>query len=113
MKIAEKILTDTTFTDDCAMMAYAENNMKANKFGEVCQFFGLQISISKTDILYQTSPVSEASSRLHKKIDGTECKIDYGFKYQGSIISSYRTMNRLKPESPKQGRLWGDIIHTS
>ena len=72
MKTTEKCLTEASLAEDCTLMAHTKNYLQAisDKFAEPCQFFGLQIRLSKMKVLYQTSSASEAL-RPHIKMDDT------------------------------------------
>jgi len=59
-KTLERLIIEALFADDCALMAHEENHLQktVNNFSEPSRMFGLQISVSKTEALFQPAPKS-------------------------------------------------------
>ncbi|KAL8589992.1 hypothetical protein ACOMHN_007017 [Nucella lapillus] len=58
-KTIEKLILEALFADDCALMAHTESTLQLifNKFAEESRLFGLTISLGKTEVLFQSSPL--------------------------------------------------------
>lgn len=85
----ERLITEALFADDCALMAHQENHLQTivDRFSIATKLFGLTISLSKTEVLYQPAPGS-AVDQPCITIDGTQLLNVTTFKYLGSAISS-------------------------
>ena len=64
-----------------------------NRFSDAAKNFGLNVSLKKTEVLYQPSP-REAYSPPHTSIDGTSLNAVEHFTYLGSVISSDATVSK-------------------
>ncbi|KAL8566739.1 hypothetical protein ACOMHN_050387 [Nucella lapillus] len=59
-KTIKKLILEALFADDCALMAHTESALQliVNKFAEASCLFGLTISLGKTEVLFQPSPLT-------------------------------------------------------
>ena len=110
-KTLKRLLLEALFADDCALMAHNEHHLQVivDKFSEATKKFGLTISLSKTEVLFQIAPVTSPQQPCIN-IDGTQLKNVESFKYLGSTISSDWTLDmetsaRIKKASHAFGRL--------
>ena len=57
-KTNQKLILETLFAEDCALMAHTESDLQhiVTKFAEAAQLFGLTIGLGKTEVLHQPSP---------------------------------------------------------
>ncbi|KAL6487614.1 hypothetical protein MHYP_G00042400 [Metynnis hypsauchen] len=94
-KTIERLILEALFADDCALMAHTEPAIQriVDKFTEASRLFGLTISLGKTEVLFQPSPLS-TGRRPSIFIEGTELKTVEQFKYLGSIISDDGALDR-------------------
>ena len=107
MKTTEELITELLSPDDCALLAHTEEALQHifNRFSDGAKNFSLNISLTKTGVLYQPPP-REAYSPPHIGIDGTNLNAVEHFTDLGSIISNDATVsknldNRLpKPAAP-------------
>ncbi|XP_076029240.1 uncharacterized protein LOC143018068 [Oratosquilla oratoria] len=88
-KTTEKLILETFFADDCALMTHKESDLQLiiDKFAEAARLFGLTISFGKTEVLFQPAPTS-TSQPPSIFIEGTQLKNAKEFKYLGSTISN-------------------------
>ena len=95
MKTTEKLITELLSPDDCALLAHTEEALQHifNRFSDGAKNFSLNISLTKTGVLYQPPP-REAYSPPHIGIDGTNLNAVEHFTYLGSIISNDATVSR-------------------
>ncbi|PFX12093.1 RNA-directed DNA polymerase from mobile element jockey [Stylophora pistillata] len=91
----EKLILEALFTDDCALMAHSESTLQltVDKFAEASRLFGLTISLGKTEVLLQPSPLA-TDHRPSISIEGTELRTVEEFKYLGSVISSDSSLDK-------------------
>ena len=80
-----------------------------NRFSDAAKNFGLNVSLKKTEVLYQPPP-REAYGPPHTSIDGTSLKAVEHFTYLGSVISNDATISKdldncLSKASRSFGRL--------
>ncbi|XP_076439429.1 uncharacterized protein LOC143278949 [Babylonia areolata] len=77
-RVFEALLREFLFADDCALAAHTHEDMQfiMDRFSTSCRCFGLTISLSKTESMYQQASSQNASaSPPHTiKIDDTEIK---------------------------------------
>ena len=111
MKTTKKLITELLSPDDCALLAHTEEALQHifNRFSDGAKNFSLNISLTKTGVLYQPPP-REAYSPPHIGIDGTNLNAVEHFTYLGSIISNDATVSRdldnhLSKASSSFGRL--------
>ena len=111
MKTTEELITELLSPDDCALLAHTEEALQHifNRFSDGAKNFSLNISLTKTGVLYQPPP-REAYSPPHIGIDGTNLNAVEHFTYLGSIISNDATVskdldNRLSKASSSFERL--------
>ena len=88
-KTIVKMILEALFADDCALMAHTESALQriVDKFAEASRLFGLTISLGKTEVLFQPSPLSTGNPPSIT-IEETELKTVDEFKYLGSVISN-------------------------
>ena len=110
-KTLKRLLLEALFADDCALMAHKEHHLQVivDKFSEATKKFGLTISLSKTEVLFQIAPATSPQQPCIN-IDGTQLKNVESFKYLWSTISSDGTLDmeisaRIKKASHAFGRL--------
>lgn len=115
-KTIERIILEALFADDCALMAHTEAALQliVDKFAEASRLFGLTISLGKTEVLYQPTPLS-TDSQPSISIEGTELKTVEDFKYLGSIISCDGSLDkeinaRICKASQALGRLKARVL---
>lgn len=95
-KTLEKLILEAFFADDFAIMADRGNDLQiiAEHFADAAKQLELQISLIKIEIL-----LSPASNRPQTKPEITMKKVQQkcmeGFKYLGSTISEYRTLEKV------------------
>ena len=94
-KTVEKTVLEALFADDCALMAHRESDLQiiVSKFAKASLLFGLTISLGKTEVLFQPTPVAVAH-RPTISNDGTQLKTVDDFKYLGSVISSDGSLDK-------------------
>ncbi|KAL8611913.1 hypothetical protein ACOMHN_061994 [Nucella lapillus] len=87
-KMIEKLILEALFDDDCALTAHTESALQliVNKFAEESRLFGLTISLGKTEVLFQPSPLIPGR-HPSISIEGTELTTVEEIKYLGSVIS--------------------------
>ena len=58
----KKVILKALFADDCTLMAHKESALQllVNKFADAARFFGLTLSLGKTEVLFQPAPLSAA-----------------------------------------------------
>ena len=57
-KTLEQLILDLLFVDDCALLAHTEEALQTvvNRFSKAAKAFGLTISLTKTEVLFQKPP---------------------------------------------------------
>ena len=83
------------FDDDCAIMAHKESDLQliAYKFAGASRLFGLTISLSKTELLFQPAPTSNTPPPCIF-IESTQLKSVDDFKYLSSSISNDGSLDK-------------------
>ncbi|KAL8569000.1 hypothetical protein ACOMHN_038524 [Nucella lapillus] len=116
-KTIEKLIPEALFADDCALTAHTESTLQliVNKFAETSCLLGLTISLGKTDVLFQPSPLIPGH-HPSISIEGTELKTVEEFKYLGSVISSDGSLDkeinaRICKASQALGRLRARVLN--
>ncbi|KAL8577922.1 hypothetical protein ACOMHN_011918 [Nucella lapillus] len=106
-KTIETLILEALFADDCALVAHTESALQliVNKFAEESRLFSLTISLSKTEELFQPSPLT-TGRHPSISIDGTELKTVEEFKYIGSVMAP--STKRSTPGSARQANPWAD-----
>ena len=110
-KTSELMVRELLFADDAALLAHSEAALQrvTSCFARSAKLFGLEVSLKKTEVLYQPAPCDEYHPpRIY--IDNETLKPVLQFKYLGSIISSDAQVdadidNRLSNASRAFGRL--------
>ena len=71
-KTVEKLITELHFADDCALLAHTETALRhlVNHLSDESKAFGLNISLKKSEELYQPPPM-ENYSPPHITNDGS------------------------------------------
>ena len=87
-KTSELLIRELLFADDAALIAHSEAALQrlTSCFADSAQLFGLQVSLKKTEVLYQPAP-RDVYHPPHIKILNETLKPVQQFKYLGSIIS--------------------------
>ncbi len=118
-KTLERLFTEALFAGDCAFMAHQENHLQTivDRFSTATKLFGLTISLSKTEVLYQPAP-GRAADQPCITIDGTQLSNVTTFKYLGSTISSDGSLDqeintRVQKASQALGRLCSKVLQHS
>ena len=118
-KTLERLILEALFADDCALMAHQENHLQTivDRFSTATKLFGLTISLSKTEVLFQPAPGSTFNQPCIT-IDGTQLANVSTFKYLGSTISSDGTLDqeinaRIQKASQALGRLRSKVLQHS
>ena len=96
-KTLKRLLLEALFADDCALIAHTEFDLQVivNRFAEACRLFGLTISLSKTEVLFQPAPGTVRPPPTPTiRIESTQLKVVDQFKYLGSIISSDGSLDK-------------------
>ncbi|KAL8611278.1 hypothetical protein ACOMHN_013709 [Nucella lapillus] len=116
-KTIEKLILEAVFANNCTLMAHTESTLQliVNKFAETSRLFDLTISLGKTEVLFQPSPLIPGR-HPSISIEGTELKTVEEFKYLGSVISSDGSLDkeintRICKASQALGRLWVRVLN--
>ncbi|KAI8516013.1 hypothetical protein Bbelb_068260 [Branchiostoma belcheri] len=113
-KVFEAILRELLFADDCALAAHSHGDIQhiMDRFATACGRFGLTISLSKTEAMFQPPPSLAATVPLPPPIviNNTEIKTVDKFCYLGSTITSSGSLDaevtqRIGKASVAFGRL--------
>ena len=111
-KTHEKLVKDLLFADDAALVAHSEQALQrlTTCFARSAQLFGLEVSIKKTEVLYQPAP-QEVSQPPNITIGDVALKTVQQFTYLGCTISSDAKVdkeldNRLGKANRAFGRLY-------
>ena len=110
-KVKETVIRDFLFADDCALNASTEEEMQheLDCFSSACDNFGLTISTTKTEVMYQTAP----GKPYHEPcitVKGHKLQAVDSFTYLGSTLSrefniDVEVNNRIAKASAAFGRL--------
>ena len=84
-----QVIRDLLFADDAAFVAHSESALQqiTTCFAEAARLFGLEVSLKKTEVLYQPAP-REAPRPLRIRIGESELRSVSQFTYLGCIITS-------------------------
>lgn len=117
-KVRIKCILELLFADDAAMVSHSLEELQAitTEFARVSSMFGLEISVTKTELLYQASGTHR---RLQPRIfiNDNPIKTSEKFKYLGSFISndnsidaeiSHRIQSATISYSKLQKRVWNN-----
>ena len=96
-KTLEQLFRDLLFADNAALVIHNENALQrlTSCFAEAAQLFGVEVSLKKTEVLYQPAP-REEYCLPHITIGETVLKTVYQFTYLG--VQSHQT--------PRSTRKW-------
>ena len=107
----EQLFRDLLFADDAALVTHTESFLQrlASCFAEAAQVFGLEVSLKKTQVLYQPEP-REEYCLPHITIGETVLKTVHRFTYLGCRITldtkiDRKVDNRLGKLNSTFGRL--------
>ena len=110
-KTLEQLFRDFLFADDAAHFAHTESALQhlISRFAEASQLFGLEVSLKKTEFLYQPAP-REKYCLPHITIGETVLKTVHQFTYLECTITSDTKIdkemdNRLTKSNSAFGRL--------
>ncbi|XP_056659429.1 uncharacterized protein LOC130455130 [Monodelphis domestica] len=110
-KTTERLILEALFADDCALIAHQENHLQTivNRFFTTTKLFGLTISLSRTEMLFQPAP-GRPTNQPCITIDGTQISNVNTFKYLGSTIANDGSLDheinaRIQKASQALGRL--------
>uniref|UniRef100_K7EZV3 Reverse transcriptase domain-containing protein n=1 Tax=Pelodiscus sinensis TaxID=13735 RepID=K7EZV3_PELSI len=115
----EKLIRELLFADDAALLAHTEAAMQriTSCFAKTAQHFGLEVSLKKTEVLYQPAP-HEEHHPPSIFIEQTELKVVHQFSYLGCVILSDTKIdqevdNRLAKAISTFGRLYKRVRNNS
>jgi hypothetical protein len=93
-KVTETLIKDLQFVDDCMLTCHSEPDLQCmmTKFTNSAKNYGLQISITKTEVMYQSAPGNPYVEPIIT-IDNLRLSITKQFKYLGSVLSNYAQMD--------------------
>ena len=110
-KTMEKLIRELLFADDAALVALSEASLQriTSCFAAASRMFGLEVSLKKTEVLYQPSP-QVLNRPPNICIGDTALKNANEFNYLGCIISNDAKIdkeidNRLAKANSSFGRL--------
>ena len=110
-KVIEALIRELLFADDCMMVAHSEGDLQQmmTRFANAAANYGLQISITKTEIMYQPAP-GKTHIEPNITIDGSQLTSVKRFTYLGSVLTSDAQIDddikaRLSKASSAFGRL--------
>jgi len=88
-KVMELLARDLLYADDCALAAHSVEDAQAitDCFAHAAAFFGLTVSIKKTEVIKQARPGGLVSSGSIT-INGAPLKVVDSYCYLGSMLSS-------------------------
>uniref|UniRef100_A0A5F8GWT4 RNA-directed DNA polymerase n=1 Tax=Monodelphis domestica TaxID=13616 RepID=A0A5F8GWT4_MONDO len=114
-KTTERLVLEALFADDCPLMAHQENHLQTivDRFSTATKLFGLTISLSKTEVLFQPAP-GRPTNQPCITIDGTQLSNVNTFKYLGSTIANAGSLDheinaRIQKASQALGRLLSKV----
>ena len=81
----EVLIRELLFADDAALVAHTNEELQTmlNSLSQACDLFGLQISLKKTEVMGQGTPIAPAVS-----LKGVTLNAVDSFTYLGSTIST-------------------------
>ena len=110
-KVTEGLIRELLFADDCTMSCHTQPDLQhmTTKFSNAAKSYGLQISITKTEVMYQPDPGTPYVEPTIT-IDNLQLLITLQFKYLGSVLSKDAQMDedikaRISKESFAYDRL--------
>ena len=109
-KTLERMFRDLFFADDAGLVAHTESALQrlTSCFAEAAQLFGLEISLKKTEVLYQPAP-REEYCLPHITIGETVLRTVHQFTYLG--VQSHQTprsIGKWTTDWPSQTALLAD-----
>jgi len=110
-KVTEALIRELLFADDCMMSCHTQPDLQhmTTKFSNAAKNYELQISIAKTEVMYQAAP-GKPYVEPTITIDNLQLPITKQFKYLGSVLSNDAQMDedikaRISKASSAYGRL--------
>ena len=93
-KVSEALIRELLFADDCMMSCHTHPDLQhmMTRFSNAAKNYGLQISITKTEVMYQPAPVKPYVEPTIT-IDNLQLPITKQFKYLGSVLSNNAQMD--------------------
>ena len=78
------------FADDAALVSHSQEGLQClmNRLSKACKEIALTISIKKTEVMVQEAEIPPPTH-----IDGSNLSVADNFKYLGSTISSYLSLD--------------------
>ena len=106
-KTITQLLLQLLFADDTALLAHSISDMQntIDKFAEASKEMGLNVNITKTDVLYQPAPNVSVNELPIIQIDGIPLKVVKNFRYLGITIS-HDNHRGPQPHSKCMQSLW-------
>ncbi|XP_027521360.1 uncharacterized protein LOC113957786, partial [Corapipo altera] len=88
-KTLNHLVWELLYADDAALVAHTEAALQrlTSCFADAAELFGLEVSLKKTEVLYQPAP-QEVPHHPHITIGQSELKSVQQFNYLGNLISS-------------------------
>ena len=110
-KTLEQLFRDFLFADDASLVAHNERVLQYlnSCFAEVAQFFGLEVSLKKTEDLHQPAPLEEYRPP-DISINGTDLKAVHQFTSLGCIITSDAEITSIEAMLLKSQLRWAGNI---
>ena len=93
-KVTEALVRELLFADDCMMSCHTQPDLQhlTTRFSNTAKSYGLQISIAKTEVMYQSAP-GKPYVEPTITIDNLQLPITKQFKYLGSVLSNDAQMD--------------------
>jgi len=114
-KVKEEVIRDLLYADDSALNTSAADKMQRSldRLSTACDDFGLTISTTKTEVMYQPAPGKEYSTPTFT-INGQILPVVDKFTYLGSTLSrnvhvDEEVANRISKASSAFGRLRSNV----
>lgn len=89
-----QLIRDLLYADDCDLVAHSKEDLQyfMDCLSRSCKAFGLTISISKTEVMYQPAP-GKPYVKPSIFVDGEELKVVDKFTYLGSTLNRFCTLD--------------------
>ncbi|CAE1227265.1 unnamed protein product [Acanthosepion pharaonis] len=94
-KSPQDLLQEVLFAGDCTLVAHEESDLQLmlDNFSDASKFFGLKVSLGKTEVLHQPTPNTNTSASTIV-INNTQLANIEHFKYLESIISHDSSLDK-------------------
>ena len=110
-KVTETLIRELLFADDCMLSCHTEPDLQqmTTKFSNAAKNYGLQISVTKTEVMYQPAP-GKPYMEPNIIIENLRLPVTKQFKYLGSVLSNDAQIDkdiqaRISKASSAYGRL--------